>query len=99
MRILIQFCVPVRGFGIIGGGAVLGAASALAGALAPIAGEKKVFLWSKISLGLVTAGGLAVAGVGSRAACVAPFCVARSGQCCPIQPGRRPGRFRCPRSC
>ena len=91
----------MRSFGIIGGGAVLGAASALAGALAPIAGEKKVFLWSKISLGLVTAGGggLAAVGAGTRAACVAPFCVARSGQCCPLQPGRRPGRFRCPRSC
>jgi len=77
-------CPGVRSFGIIGGGAVLVAASGLAGVGPLVAGG----------------GGIAAAGgAGAYATCNPPFCRARSGQCCLLQPGRRPGRFRCPRSC
>merc|ERR1712223_2202292 len=77
-------CPGVRSFGIIGGGAVLVAATGLAGVGPLVAGG----------------GGIAAAGgAGAYATCNPPFCRARSGQCCLLQPGRRPGRFRCPRSC
>jgi len=77
-------CPGVRSFGIIGGGAALLTLSGLAG------------------VGPLAAGGVGLAGAGvggAYATCNPPFCRARSGQCCPLQPGRRPGRFRCPRSC
>merc|ERR1719222_593874 len=64
-------CPGVKGFGIIGGGAVLFSASALAGqTILPLLG-----------LGAAAAalgGGAAV----TRAMCTTPFCTAQSGQCC-----------------
>jgi hypothetical protein len=77
-------CPGVRSFGIIGGGAVLFAATSLAGqAILPAIG--------------IGGAGAAAAGA-TRATCNPPFCVARSGQCCVLQVGPR-GRPRCPRSC
>merc|ERR1712037_64735 len=74
-------CPGVRSFGIIGGGAILFAATSLAGQA------------------ILPAVGIAGAGAaGAGATCSFPFCVARSGQCCLLQAGRR-GRLRCPRSC
>ena len=94
--------VSVRSFGIIGGGAVLFAASALAG-VGPLVGREKILrALQNISFAIFTAGGGGIAaagGAGAYATCNPPFCRARSGQCCLLQPGRRPGRFRCPRSC
>merc|ERR1712210_9493 len=75
-------CPGVRSFGIIGGGALLFAATSLAGqTILP-------------ALGIAGAGAAAVAG-GTRATCSPPWCVARSGQCCLLQVGQR-GRLRCP---
>jgi len=77
-------CPGVRSFGIIGGGAVLFAATSLAGqAILP-------------AVGIAGAGAAAVGG--TRATCSPPWCVARSSQCCLLQVGQR-GRLRCPRSC
>jgi len=77
-------CPGVRSFGIIGAGAVLFAGTALGG------------LVNLAVAGIGTAG--VAGGVATRASCSPPFCVARSGQCCLLGPGRR-GRLVCPRSC
>jgi len=78
-------CPGVRSFGIIGGGAVLFGASAIAG--------------QAIINGLALGGiGVGAAAGATRATCSPPFCTARSGQCCLLRQGRR-GRVICPRSC
>jgi len=77
-------CPGVKGFGIIGGGAVLFSASAFAGtSILPIVGAA-----------VTTIGGGALA---TRAMCSAPFCRAQSGQCCLLFLRRRSPV--CPRSC
>jgi len=79
-------CPGVKGFGIIGGGAVLFSASALAGqTILPFLGLGAV---------ATTIGGGAV----TRAMCSTPWCTSRSGQCCLLMLSRR-GRAICPRSC
>lgn len=77
-------CPGVRGLGVVGGGAVLFAASPLAvQSVLPFLG-----------LGIGTA---ATGTVLTRAMCLAPFCSAQSGQCCLLISTRRGPR--CPRSC
>lgn len=80
-------CPGVRSFGIIGAGAVLFAGTAITG----------IQTLAAVGLGLGTAT-LAGGGIATRASCSPPYCVARSGQCCLLGPGRR-GRIVCPRSC
>jgi len=78
-------CPGVRSLGIIGGGAVLFGATALSAL-------------QTLAVAGIGTGALAAGGVATRASCSPPFCVARTGQCCLLRPGRR-GRLVCPRSC
>jgi len=79
-------CPGVRSFGVIGGGAVLFTASALTGqTVLPMIGLA--------AAALLGGGGTVV----TRTMCTAPFCRARSGQCCLLTPTQR--GIRCPRSC
>jgi len=73
----------ISGGGIIGGGAVLFTASAIAG--------------TQTLLPVLTASVLGGGALVSRATCNSPFCRARSGQCCLLTLTRRGPR--CPRSC
>ena len=98
------FFIAVRSFGIIGAGAVLFAASGIAGlqtlgVVGELQHEVILEIDSETFSGVGTAATLAVGGGAvTRASCSPPFCVARTGQCCILTPGRR-GRLVCPRSC
>jgi len=81
-------CPAVRSFGVIGGGAVLFTASALAGqTILPMLGAATFGATAAL-----VGGGTVI----SSALCIAPFCRASSGQCCLLTATQRGPR--CPSS-
>ena len=87
---------PVQSLGVIGGGALLLAASGLSGVSTLVAAGGDRGASPDLPAGV---GGAAVAGgaVVTRAMCTTPFCSAASGQCCLLIGSNR--GVVCPRSC
>ena len=87
---------PVQSLGIIGGGALLLAASGFSGVSTLLAAGGDRGASPDLPAGV---GGAAVAGgaVVTRAMCTTPFCSAASGQCCLLIGSNR--GVVCPRSC
>ena len=87
---------PVQGLGVLGGGALLLAASGFSGVSTLLAAGGDRGASPDLPAGV---GGAAVAGgaVVTRAMCTTPFCSAASGQCCLLIGSNR--GVVCPRSC